>query len=107
MSGVSPQAKRVIAAVRALGVPRDEFRVRTETRIIRDDDRRYREYGDAVLITRSKGARLAVVEGAQRLAEAGLVVTLIHGAEGRVTPVVSSGWNPRKVVERLHVEAAA
>ena len=107
MSGISSQAQSVIDAVCALGIPRSEFRVRTQTRILRDKGVSYREYGDAVLITRSKAARLAVVEGAQCLADAGLVVTLIHGPEGRVTPVVSSGWNPRKLVEHLHIEAAA
>jgi len=107
MSGISAQARRVIDAVREIGIPRNEFSVRTETHIIRDNGTRYREYGDAVLITYGRTASQTVVENAQRLADAGLVVTIIHGENGRMTPVVSSGWNPRKVVDHIHVNPQA
>lgn len=104
MSRITPQAQRVINAARELGIPRSEWSVRTTTRAVRYEGRRFREYDDAMLYWRTASARRAIVEAAQRLADAGLCVTLVHGKSGSVVPIVSSGWNPRREVQHVYNE---
>ena len=102
MSRITPQAQDVIKAVRALGIPRNEWSVRTKTRTARYNGQRHREYDDALLCWRTRAAREAIVAGAQQLADAGLCVTLMHNASGTVLPIVSSGWNPQRKVQHVY-----
>ncbi|MEV8636829.1 hypothetical protein AB0395_34825 [Streptosporangium sp. NPDC051023] len=110
--GVSPQALTVIRALRAIGVPRKAFRVRTErTRcswIHPDTGKRevWFEYGDANAMLDAEG-RALVVEHVQELVAQGLTVTIWRYPCGHNSKImmVSSDWNPRKVVSYPTMEA--
>lgn len=80
------QTRRVVGAMRAVGIARREFSVRTER------DRRTGEYGRAIASIFTTGANDRVVENADAIAACGCNVTVIENATtGRKTAIVGSG----------------
>lgn len=114
---VTEQVKRMKARLREAGFKRGDFTVRAE--IARKRDRstglRYSEYGEALGTSRGRRVVEECVEhgGAQRIAEAGLVVEIIGGtlASGtEITPFIAvrepryrratGDYEPGRVIER-------
>jgi hypothetical protein len=80
---MTSQAKRLVDAVRGLGVERRDFRVSTDSQIIRG----VRHYGDASLMLLSRTARQTVVENADVLRGKGFKVKVLEH-EGKQYPMV-------------------
>lgn len=103
------QAKRVVDALKALGLKHGSWRhggdfiVRTEItrRFDKPSGMRYSEYGNA-RASLQKHARSVVEQHAKELAaDGGLSVILCYHEGSLVTAVVSSGHNPKGIVSVL------
>lgn len=106
MSHPTSQAQNLINELRALGLPRDLFRVRTDITKRRDNGHSYREYGDALVIPMSRDANRWLGEHAQILADRYLTVTRFRWLCGHdASPLVTSQYNRRREVETITLTA--
>lgn len=75
MTGISPQAQRLVKALRGIGLTRSAFKVKTESKIVRSGGDRYREYGEAVAHFDTPQATDHARARAQELADQGFTIS--------------------------------